>query len=145
MTKPCRIRLSRTKGWRLPSGAVVVSRPSIWGNPWEPGDPGLFHWPNDHLRGSSCSMWMTNEITRAESVNLFARWLETGEHPFPSGLTALGFQECSAAMIRRRCEMRHAIPNVLRGRDLACWCLLDRPCHAEVLLEVANRQLICTR
>ena len=26
----------------------------------------------------------------------------------------------------------------LRGRDLACWCPLDRPCHADVLLEIAN-------
>lgn len=26
----------------------------------------------------------------------------------------------------------------LRGKDLACWCPLDHPCHADVLLEVAN-------
>jgi hypothetical protein len=26
----------------------------------------------------------------------------------------------------------------LRGRDLGCWCDLDQPCHADVLLEVAN-------
>jgi hypothetical protein len=26
----------------------------------------------------------------------------------------------------------------LAGRDLACWCPLDRPCHADVLLEIAN-------
>lgn len=24
------------------------------------------------------------------------------------------------------------------GRDLACWCPLDQPCHADVLLELAN-------
>jgi hypothetical protein len=27
----------------------------------------------------------------------------------------------------------------LVGRDLACWCPLDQPCHADVLLELANR------
>lgn len=27
----------------------------------------------------------------------------------------------------------------LGGRDLACWCRLDESCHADVLLEVANR------
>lgn len=27
----------------------------------------------------------------------------------------------------------------LRGRRLACWCRLDQPCHADVLLEFANR------
>jgi hypothetical protein len=26
----------------------------------------------------------------------------------------------------------------LRGRDLACYCPLDQPCHADVLLELAN-------
>lgn len=26
----------------------------------------------------------------------------------------------------------------LRGKDLACWCALDEPCHADVLLELAN-------
>ena len=28
---------------------------------------------------------------------------------------------------------------VVRGKDLVCWCPLDQPCHADVLLEVANR------
>ena len=27
----------------------------------------------------------------------------------------------------------------LRGKNLACWCALDGPCHAEILLEIANR------
>jgi hypothetical protein len=26
----------------------------------------------------------------------------------------------------------------LSGKDLACWCPLDQPCHADVLLEIAN-------
>lgn len=26
----------------------------------------------------------------------------------------------------------------LKGRDLACYCPLDGPCHADVLIEVAN-------
>lgn len=31
-------------------------------------------------------------------------------------------------------------PNVapLRGHDLVCWCPLDQPCHADVLLELLN-------
>lgn len=27
----------------------------------------------------------------------------------------------------------------IRGKDLACWCKIDSPCHADVLLEMANR------
>lgn len=26
----------------------------------------------------------------------------------------------------------------LRGKNLACWCALNAPCHADVLLELAN-------
>jgi hypothetical protein len=26
----------------------------------------------------------------------------------------------------------------LKGKDLACWCPLDQPCHADVLLRLAN-------
>jgi hypothetical protein len=29
----------------------------------------------------------------------------------------------------------------LRGKNLACWCRLDQPCHADVLLELANTGL----
>ena len=28
----------------------------------------------------------------------------------------------------------------LRGKNLACWCPMDQPCHADVLLELANGQ-----
>ena len=28
----------------------------------------------------------------------------------------------------------------LRGKNLACWCPPDQPCHADVLLELANTQ-----
>ncbi len=36
-----------------------------------------------------------------------------------------------------------AISNIqehLRGKNLACWCALDEPCHADVLLEIANKE-----
>ncbi|WP_019732123.1 DUF4326 domain-containing protein [Mycobacterium avium] len=28
----------------------------------------------------------------------------------------------------------------LAGHDLACWCPPDQPCHADVLLELANQE-----
>ena len=28
----------------------------------------------------------------------------------------------------------------LRGKNLACFCPLDQPCHADVLLEIANAE-----
>lgn len=27
----------------------------------------------------------------------------------------------------------------LKGKNLACWCALDEPCHADLLLEIANK------
>lgn len=36
-----------------------------------------------------------------------------------------------------RSYRRQAI-RYLGGRDLACWCHLDQPCHADVLLVIAN-------
>ena len=35
---PRRIQLSRRRGWRKPAGAVVVARPSRWGNPFVIGE-----------------------------------------------------------------------------------------------------------
>lgn len=29
----------------------------------------------------------------------------------------------------------------LRGKNLACWCPLDKPCHADVLLKLANKDI----
>jgi len=28
----------------------------------------------------------------------------------------------------------------LRGKDLACWCPLDKPCHADVLIELLRKE-----
>ncbi len=30
------------------------------------------------------------------------------------------------------------IKRELRGKNLACWCKVGEPCHADVLLEIAN-------
>lgn len=28
----------------------------------------------------------------------------------------------------------------LKGKNLACWCPLDKPCHADILLKLANNE-----
>lgn len=38
-----------------------------------------------------------------------------------------------------------AVQNDLRGLNLACWCPLDAPCHADVLLKVANAAAVPTK
>jgi hypothetical protein len=116
VTAPKRIQLRRTKGWRKPEGAIVVARPSKWGNPFyvpgvKPGrHDGLVHTPE------LGDIWVT---TRQDAVDAYRRWLCL--HVGPSGFT-----------------MAVEASYELRGRDLACWCPLDQPCHADVLLELAN-------
>ena len=108
---PCRIQRKRTKGWRMPAGAVVVSRPTKWGNPYKVG-----MW----VRGiRSIASDLPVEIkTKEQAVALFSA---DATHP------TAGF------------VFRENVRRELRGKDLACWCPLDAPhCHADVLLEVAN-------
>jgi hypothetical protein len=61
---PERIQLRRTKGWRKPEGAVVVARPSKWGNPWRV----------DPTRATTPA---TNEYraTADECVRLYRDWV----------------------------------------------------------------------
>jgi hypothetical protein len=54
---------------------------------------------------------------QATAVRLYRHWLTTTE----SGTRAA-----------------ESIRSLLRGKNLACWCPLGSPCHADVLLEVAN-------
>lgn len=49
------------------------------------------------------------------------------------------------AMFRQRIEKRISEGDVdisqLRGKNLSCWCGVNDPCHADVLLELANKDL----
>ena len=56
------------------------------------------------------------------AVARHAAWMR-GEAAAPDGRTPPGEAEIRAA---------------LRGRNLACWCALDGPCHADLLLTIAN-------
>lgn len=122
MSGPKRIQLRRTKGWRKPAGAIVVARPSKWGNPFQVISPSVSQPYWDVMLGPD--VWR-REPTRVdairEAVDLFAI------HLGPMGIHELDDWDLGALRI------------ALRGHDLACWCPLDQPCHADVLLELANR------
>jgi hypothetical protein len=42
-------------------------------------------------------------------------------------------------------EMAADARRLLAGRELVCWCPEDQPCHADVLLELANERAPCYR
>jgi len=45
-----------------------------------------------------------------------------------------------SAVLRFACEVAPLLDvSPLRGKNLACFCRLDQECHADVLLELANR------
>lgn len=117
---PQRIQLRRTKGWRKPEGAIVVARPTRWGNPFRMVAPEIVA---DDGGGS----WWAPEGARQVAVDLYRQLILTGEAGTIRALTD--------ARVRPSLQ---EIRKVLAGRDLACWCPLDQPCHADVLLELAN-------
>lgn len=45
---------------------------------------------------------------------------------------------CFRDYVRENPEFAARIRKELRGKNLACFCPLDRDCHADVLLEIAN-------
>ena len=102
---PCRIQLSRAKGWRMPPDTVKVDRTTVWGNRWKIGTN------SNHLGRQVAS--------NADAVECFRACAFVEDH------------------------MKAWVRENLRGKNLACWCALDQPCHADVLLEIANAPLVC--
>ena len=72
---------------------------------------------------------ISRKLTRETCVHLFRVIL--------SGYLCLSSGDCEEQ--KRYSKMVARDIGELRGKDLACWCSLDQPCHADVLLEVANR------
>lgn len=133
-----RIRLSRAKGWRMPEEAVRVDRATIWGNPWQIGMPGKVLLPRqDRSTGWEMEAQACMPIDAAEAVTCYHSWLAGYPLLLPARLTARGVAVYRAQLAERRDAILFRLPR-LRGRALACWCALDAPCHADVLLEMAN-------
>lgn len=50
-------------------------------------------------------------------------------------LAIKSFQDKAAAQMKDGPEFYAP----LRGKNLACWCPLDKPCHADILLQLVNQ------
>jgi hypothetical protein len=131
--RPVRLHLSRAKGFNLQAHsratnglpAVNVARPSGWGNParigayFKVGDPD-------------------------PSGRSFFRmaWCETTEEYATPAFTFVANQEIAVNLFRKLADTGfYSASKVaeLRGKNLACFCPFDRACHADVLLELANK------
>jgi hypothetical protein len=63
-----------------------------------------------------------------------------GHNPYKVGVDGTR-AECVALFIKKyehNTAFRARVRQELAGKDLACWCPLDQPCHANVLLRWAN-------
>lgn len=138
--KPQRIQRKRTKGWKMPENTVYVGRPGKFGNPFD-------------FRPSDCC-WIAlsygcrgDRLGRQEaSVRAFREWVE----PMAKGKRTVRYErgvrfgnDKGTIQIGPRfivgpppsCE---EIRKELAGKNLACFCAVSEPCHADVLLELAN-------
>lgn len=107
--KPVRVQRSRKKGWRMPPNTVYVGRPGIWCNMFPIGKP-------DEING---------QVTAEDRREAAAHFKD-----FINGKSVYG-KFNKAAFVE-------VVQHELKGKNLACWCPLDQPCHADVLLELAN-------
>lgn len=148
MVTPVRLQLSRRAGFSLgrlsldTNGlpVVKVTRPGPWGNPFNFRD-GAFCWA---ALAFGCK---GNPAGRQEaSVKAFREWIDPGAGRRTLSLEldpaivagdkrmALG-PKVSAGPAPSLEDLRKA----LAAKNLACWCKPGDPCHADVLLELANR------
>lgn len=111
---PKRIQRKRVKGWRMPEGAIYVGRPTKWGNPY------------------ALDIYRTDYPEYADQPGEWRRMATSDFHGLVTG----------------RWDRFDDIPDYprdaiteLRGRDLVCWCPLDQPCHADILLQLANEDV----
>jgi hypothetical protein len=128
---PIRVQLSRKKGWRMPPNTVSVARPTLWSNPFVIGEPSGC----DFNDGGDPTP-LIGSLSRQQAIDLFrdmvSGWLSPEMHPHGHRW-----------MSRFKKATGNAHPaeyvSILRGKNLACWCKPGEPCHADVLLELANR------
>ena len=122
---PVRLRLSRAKGFDLQAHSKAVNgltaincaRPGRFGNPFT-------------LKGCREAGWSGDDAAiAARCVAAFKVWIG-GPH-WRENWDGEESEHARAAI--------HAGLPALRGKNLACFCSLDAPCHADVLLELANR------
>jgi len=132
---PVRIQRSRAVGWRLPEGAVYVGRPTKWGNPFLVstdtldtfGNPSPLSVIDSTDRRPVQHHFLTRRHALDYAVNMYRTSLRVAKQlPEEAALA----EPWALAIVQ-------ALPEIA-GRDLACWCPLNHPCHADVLLDMAN-------
>lgn len=117
MADPVRLQLSRKARFNLQDASTAINGlPAV-----SVARPGK--WGNPFRVGE--------DGTAAQCVDLYRCLL--------SGYVALTTKAGIELQTKTRAIVAACLDE-LRGKNLACWCRRDKPCHADVLLEIANRE-----
>ena len=125
--KPIRVQRKRTKGCKMPENTVSVTRPGKYGNPF---------------------------ILLGDQIYLNVKYRRP--NLYPGAFFSIGDQEYCVELFRMLLSgdldglndpyihywenhFKELDLSVLKGKNLACFCSLDKHCHADVLLEIANK------
>jgi Domain of unknown function (DUF4326) len=137
MTVPMRIQRKRTKGWRMPENTKSVTRPGKWGNP---------HVVRKFINSFGHVRYMaTHKLLKVGNTGGWSSAREAARH-------AVWVQY--QYYIQYEIILGNLSIKELSGFNLACFCPLCEkhkdgrpwnepcddcpPCHADVLLELAN-------
>jgi hypothetical protein len=106
-----RIQRKRVKGWKMPENTVYVGRPTKWGNPFKIDK---MYIPTDEILANPFNpKWeMCEDIDQA--LKLYKEHLD---------------REIKYGRLRL---------DEIKGKNLACFCKEGEPCHADILLKLAN-------
>lgn len=118
---------------------MKVDRTTKWGNPFNFKHPS--HCWTALAYGCKGDPAGRNEA----SVLAFRGWITSGKFMLLTGcglFAGNGKKSVAAALspdvAAPKAPSLSKIQAELSGKNLACWCALDAPCHADVLLELAN-------
>lgn len=130
INQPTRIQRKRNLGWRMPENTKCVDRTSKYGNPFKvKGD--MIYADASHRR-KIMDLWVhfsgpfPKEEIMDELMKLYRAWV-----------LGASFNQ----VVRPRTFTTEQMRYELTGKNLACFCSLDHPCHADVLLKLANPEL----
>jgi hypothetical protein len=125
MEKPIRVQRSRKKGSKLPPNTVCVTRGTKYGNPFKVVKLG-YEWGIYPFHPEYHRLYNTKREATLASIELYKKSLLNYTH---GGSTKDMIIDLAVI---------ESIQNDLKGKNLACFCKLDEPCHADFLLKIAN-------
>lgn len=119
-----RIQRKRTKDFTQPLGTIYVGRPTKWGNPFRLTNGLIYINVPFHL--SKTDKWVYYNVGDLDDVkHLYEIVLRST--PCVNKYLQYWSDHFSKLDVKS-----------LKGASLSCWCALDKPCHVDVLLRLAN-------